>query len=479
MSVSRVCQICTGKKKTVFLCPYCRYESCVACNERVILESINLPACTSCRKPFSDDFLHETFPATFLHTRYRQHRQNLLFEREKALLPSTQTAADQERQRIQRESRLREARARLLQLRREMQTLRNEVRLMEWRERQVNGPSSPTTMIHVASCPVETCRGFVEQATWACGLCHTKICDKCREVVPDESHASLPDQDVAIQHDHEEERDDEDEDEMNEDQGDEKEPIDDLSYAHPSSSSSHVCNPDTVATIRELAQTTKPCPNCQVPIFKVNGCDQMWCVKCNVAFSWNTGEIERGLIHNPHYYEYLRNHQGDIPRNPNEERNGGMPPAFFLHHIQQHAFEITRMYRRVNHIRMVYLRHAPTPFDNVTNRDLRIQYLLQQLSEEEFKDKLQRREKERAKWTEARAILDMYCNVVQDLLQDLYRHGALVDLNNLQTGGQSWSGEMAKMVVEQEDQVRGMSIEAFDKMNRKYQSKLACPLREA
>jgi hypothetical protein len=31
----------------------------------------------------------------------------------------------------------------------------------------------------------------------------------------------------------------------------------------------------------------------------------MFCTQCNTAFSWISGEIELGLVHNPHYYEYL------------------------------------------------------------------------------------------------------------------------------------------------------------------------------
>ena len=48
----------------------------------------------------------------------------------------------------------------------------------------------------------------------------------------------------------------------------------------------------------------------------VKNCDQMWCVCCNTAFSWKTGEIETGRIHNPHYYQHLRNMAGggDIRR---------------------------------------------------------------------------------------------------------------------------------------------------------------------
>ena len=47
----------------------------------------------------------------------------------------------------------------------------------------------------------------------------------------------------------------------------------------------------------------------------VKNCDQIWCTLCQTAFSWKTGIIEQGRIHNPHYYEFLRNQaNGEIPR---------------------------------------------------------------------------------------------------------------------------------------------------------------------
>ena len=56
----------------------------------------------------------------------------------------------------------------------------------------------------------------------------------------------------------------------------------------------------------------------------VKNCDQMYCVCCNTAFSWKTGIIETGRIHNPHYYQHLRNIAGDqeIRREPGDELPG-------------------------------------------------------------------------------------------------------------------------------------------------------------
>lgn len=52
----------------------------------------------------------------------------------------------------------------------------------------------------------------------------------------------------------------------------------------------------------------------------VHNCDQMWCVECKTAFSWSKGTIETGMVHNPHYYQWMRQNGGAI-QNPNEHNN--------------------------------------------------------------------------------------------------------------------------------------------------------------
>ena len=121
------------------------------------------------------------------------------------------------------------------------------------------------------NCPVADCRGFANDA-WKCTACETRICHECHEV----------------------------------------------------SQEGHVCDPNILENIKLLRQDTKPCPTCETPIHKINGCDQMWCVKCHTAFSWNTGRIERGMVHNPHFYAW----QNDVARgvrNVGDVACGGVP----------------------------------------------------------------------------------------------------------------------------------------------------------
>jgi hypothetical protein len=68
----------------------------------------------------------------------------------------------------------------------------------------------------------------------------------------------------------------------------------------------HICNPESVKSVKEIKNSTKKCPKCDVSIHKIDGCDQMFCVQCHTAFSWNTNKIDTSKrIHNPHYFEYI------------------------------------------------------------------------------------------------------------------------------------------------------------------------------
>jgi hypothetical protein len=67
----------------------------------------------------------------------------------------------------------------------------------------------------------------------------------------------------------------------------------------------HECKKEILETIKLLKRDTKQCPRCKTPIYKIDGCDQMFCTKCKTAFSWRTLNIHKGIIHNPHYHEYM------------------------------------------------------------------------------------------------------------------------------------------------------------------------------
>ena len=56
----------------------------------------------------------------------------------------------------------------------------------------------------------------------------------------------------------------------------------------------------------------------------------MWCTQCNIAFSWNTGKKVRGVVHNPHYYEWIKNGGGQAVVPGAMLPCGGLPTAFTM-----------------------------------------------------------------------------------------------------------------------------------------------------
>jgi hypothetical protein len=228
----------------------------------------------------------------------------------------------------------------------------------------------------VRSCPKNNCTGFLS-TQWKCGMCDSNVCKHCHEIkVKDEEH---------------------------------------------------VCNEDNVKTAELLMKDSKPCPSCSAMIFKIEGCDQMYCVMCHTAFSWNTGMIEKGLIHNPHYYEIQRQLRGgNIPRQPGDIPCGGAPAiSEFFNHLhkvigngvtEKKLMEKLRLY---HHIEAVTLLKYPVVQTEELFRELRIQYMIKQISEETFKTKLQRIEKCADKNREISEVYRTYQNVLIDIFRNI------------------------------------------------------------
>jgi hypothetical protein len=188
-----------------------------------------------------------------------------------------------------------------------------------------------------------------------------------------------------------------------------------------------------------LNKDTKPCPSCGTMIFRISGCSQMFCVDCHAAWDWNTERIVKGVIHNPHYYDFIRNgggggggggrNHGDIPC-------GGLPPLYevrnCLNNLNDNRLNINivgtvytnyiffNIHNCITHIEQHELRVFNDDGNNIeTNRGLRIKYLLNEISEADFKTTLQQCEKKRQKMTEFRNIYQMFIDVGSDIFRQI------------------------------------------------------------
>ena len=96
------CSICiepfAGKNKLIS-CNYCDILACKSCVSRYLLETPNDPHCMGCAAGWNKEFLYSVFPKKFVNTELKLHREEVLLEREKALMPYTVQDVEQEKQR--------------------------------------------------------------------------------------------------------------------------------------------------------------------------------------------------------------------------------------------------------------------------------------------------------------------------------------------------------------------------------------------
>ena len=373
------CSICceTYNKSTHYkvTCLFCDHSCCRSCIHRYLLDTSNDPHCMNCKNVWNREFIDSACTKTFRNKDLKTHRENILLERQKCLMPETQVYVQQEKQVRE----LNNTAATLTEQIHNLQELRQNtytaIHLIQ------NGNDLPETTERrkfMRKCPVENCKGFLS-SQWKCEVCDNKICKDCNEIRED---------------------------------GDE-----------------HECKPENVKTVELLNKDTKPCPSCGTLIFKISGCSQMWCPSCHSAFNWKTGQIETGIIHNPHYYEFQRQNGGnragrvlgDIPCggfpnthemsmkfNPTRERNRRV--------VSELEFILMKYHQVVGHISGYELRWNYRRVDEPPDhRKLRVKYMMNELEEIEFKTIIQKEEKAFEKKRDIANVLRMFTDTAGDL----------------------------------------------------------------
>lgn len=374
-------------------CPFCDLVTCRTCCQRYIIDSFEDPHCMGCKTHWNREFVDMFCTKYFRNTVLRRHRENVLFEREKALMPQTQPEVERILKIRKLKRILREQKCRLFELHHEYRTFDNDLgtvvnippeirtlyRDMENVYRELQHLKSMTHTSHldetrfVRKCPNEICKGFLNEQ-WFCGLCDTYYCRDCNE----------------------------------------------------ENTSQHICDPKAVETMNLINKDSKPCPKCGTVICKSSGCAQMWCTSCHTAFNWRTGEIETGRIHNPHFIEFkkktmISREHGDIPC-------GGSPSFRELREIGA-TNEILQYSMAFHQVEWENVNIDLEPIDNL---HVRVSYMLNDITEKEFKIFLQRQEKFKEKMRDISHIFEMMSNTGGDLLRQYviepHRHDEIINL---------------------------------------------------
>ena len=143
----------------------------------------------------------------------------------------------------------------------------------------------------------------------------------------------------------------------------------------------------------------------------------MWCPMCKKAFSWTSGLIETKAIHNPHYYEFLRNTQGFVPRTDTCADRLPIEP------VRRASNEYYQLFRTFAYI----VEGMSTRWDRNAQEEqvgerslkfMRVEYLANDLTEQQWKKSLQMRHKAVRKSKAIMEVIDALETIGIELLND-------------------------------------------------------------
>ena len=248
----------------------------------------------------------------------------------------------------------------------------------------------------IMPCPNNECRGYLS-TQYKCDLCELHTCSKCLEIIG-------------------------------------------YSKTDP-----HVCKEESIQSAELIKKETKPCPGCGTRIFKISGCDQMWCTSCHCAFNWGSGLRAHGVVHNPHFYQHQRNiaqQGGQAPRNPGDVLCGGLCNYQELTRIIDNIYVVMpteeedllknaeiskkasdllrKIHRVVAHITHYSLDNMRRKVQTLgDSQDIRIDYILQKISKDDMASKVYRNDNLRRKHMELLHIYELLSVVGIELFSSL------------------------------------------------------------
>lgn len=377
MEAVECCPICintfTDKVRKAIECPICDFKCCLECFKTHTKSGGDIMCMNpDCRSVFQEKFIRENLPNSFIKKEYGSARKEFLWDSEKGMMPETQPIVEAKIDYMRAEKELKqlqlEYRRMIAEKKEEMAEAKN---IMRGKKKSDNAGKRT----FLSKCPHEGCQGYLNSA-YNCGICGHSTCSKCFQIKGED----------------------------------------------------HVCNEDDIKTAELIRSDTKGCPSCGELIHKIQGCDQMWCPSCSTAFSWKTGKIVTGVIHNPHYFEY-RNRNGGNDRNVRDIPCGGLIGLEVLKN-ETRKIEIPSDRARVEIDLERYWRFAAELRDDITTmteendrfnstKDLRIRFMMNEITEESFKNQLLRRDNLSIKNKEVVQVYNTIALLIEDQLRNI------------------------------------------------------------
>ena len=383
------CKICfdtfTTTLRKPICCPKCSYSACIQCVKRYLLTIVNDPHCLNCNFGWTPAFLRQNLTFTFMNNEWNEHRKQILWRLEEAYLPEAQVVAERHVRAKALEIEMKPFHEKAEKLRLELRKVEKQIsdmyrlisNLRTGRANETSAAETKERRAFVRRCTHTDCNGFLSTA-WKCGICENYTCSDCLAVKGKDRDAS------------------------------------------------HTCNKDDLETAKLIAKDTKPCPKCGEGIFKTEGCSQMFCTSCKTPFDWNTMKIiSSGVIHNPHYFAFMREMGANPGRAVGDMLCGGMPDMRAFR-IKDKTIEknFSDIFRHVNHTMDVESRAFNAHVEENNNLELRVKYLLKQTTKSDIEAVLVTNEKKRERHRVIRQVLDTFGNVAAEIFRRYLAEGS-------------------------------------------------------
>lgn len=385
------CSICTlnynDSLREKIECYSCGFSSCKTCVRTYLTTNQTSAQCMNCGTKFSLNFMVRKLNRSWVLGKFKDVTCVNLLQKQKSLIPETMPYAEAEQEKRRYRAKKNVLQERIQVLSNEIKTLTHESNAYSYLIRGTPIPERyraylegaeikvDTRKKFIMACPQEGCKGFLSTA-YKCALCNQHTCSDCLVV-------------LGI------------------------------------TRGEHVCIESDKLSAELIKKETKPCPTCGERIYKVSGCDQMYCTQCHTAFSWKTGQIEHGTIHNPHFYE-LQRINGTAIRNVGDIQCGGMPDIrVVLRTMEQMALllpmELKKEYNLID--TRIQIRHAHRRLtEHVTyhvdiyrtrirelgdTRTMLVAYILNDITEEQLSMNIYKNNKELQKNTDIYHVMEI------------------------------------------------------------------------
>ncbi len=337
------CNICadsyTGVLRKPIKCNNCNFICCLKCFKKYITTTETALKCMSCKIIFDIKFLKENLSTNYIKTTIRKLEEEIIFEKEKKHLITTQRELDLQKKQDEISGIINEQKKELNKI-----STSDDLNyaIQESLIFKLEKSIKELSFNYIKKCGNTHCNGMLSDENtvnnnYICTICDSITCSECEVIL---------------------------------------------------SKTKHVCDKNLLENLKTLKEETKPCPTCLSRIYKSEGCSQMYCIQCFTVFDWNTGKIDTGKIHNPHYIASFKYYN----RDPLDIQCGRELEYAFWDDVTHNYNTLIRDVRFNNYFCAFYnsRSYITKKIKNFTNeisinRDIRIKFLNGKINENKYK----------------------------------------------------------------------------------------------